>query len=78
MRAYKYDPEFKEECWAVGKSIEHIIKVNRHYLDSTNEKLVALKAVLSEMTSNSLTLRITIEEALLKVRKINGKGIRLI
>lgn len=78
MRAYKYDPEFKEECWAVGKSIEHIIKVNRHYLDSTNEKLVALKEVLSEMTSTSLTLRITIEEALLKVRKINGKGIRLI
>lgn len=78
MRAYKYDPEFKEECWAVGKSISDILNVNRIYIDSTNDKIVALKEVLSEMTETSISKRITIEKALQKVRVINGNVIRLI
>ena len=63
LRAYVYDSEFKEDAYALGLTLQKILRINEPLLKLGSGRVEALKGILKAMTQTSLSLRINTKEA---------------
>lgn len=70
LKEYEFDADFREEAWAVGVSMNEILKVNENWLDLTDLKMKKLQEIIELLSERDIRLRICTEKAFNRAQKI--------
>lgn len=63
LRKYRYDADFREESWSVGKTIAKILSLNEEFVDFESTKFRKLRRIVDDLTANEIRNRICLQEA---------------
>lgn len=63
LAKYKYDADFREEAWSVGKTLDKILATNRGEINSSDERMGTLRQIIRDMTRYDIGERICTQTA---------------
>lgn len=70
---YTFDPEFKEEAWAVAKMIKAIVDTNKEYLNAKDLTFRKVLLVVEKMYDEDVKARLSNEQAYFEISKFLEK-----
>jgi serine/threonine protein kinase len=77
-RYYKYDPEFKEDAYAMGVTFVNILKINKKYIDDNSGFFFSFrKRVLKGLLEEDIEKRLTVREAAQRTKELLGIDFRM-